>query len=350
MRSFLSVALLFSLVTASPHKSHKKVSVSSQAQAADHSKPPAGAIVVDPTGAVAGSFKTVQEGSNALKNGSKPLTLFIMGGTYNEQVYFPPLNVSLVVIGQTSDPKSYESNKVTIVNNISRNNVTLNDLTATVRNWVANSKFYNINMVNNFGHSKVGGQNLALSAQATNQGYYGCQFIGYQDTILAELGNQLYAKSKIEGVVDFIFGTSAKAWFQKVDIRTFDRGYITASGRANSSNPSWYVINQSTVDKRDHNVSDGSAFLGRPWKAYARAVFQNTHLGSNVNASGWSQWNATLPNTEFSFLAEFNNSGPGAEKSGRAAFARQLDAPIDITSILGASWKSSSYVDLSYMS
>ena len=61
-------------------------------------------------------------------------------------------------------------------------------------------------MANTFGHSESNGQALAISAHASNQGYYGCQFTGYQDTVLANTGYQLYAKSLIVGATDFIFG------------------------------------------------------------------------------------------------------------------------------------------------
>jgi len=115
---------------------------------------------------------------------------------------------------------------------MSRNNVTTNDLTATVRVWNPNTKFYNLNILNTFGHTNSNGQNLAVNAAAGNQGYYGMQLIGYQDTVLANLGNQLYAKSLIVGAVDFIFGQYATAWFEQDDIRTIGSGYITASGRA----------------------------------------------------------------------------------------------------------------------
>ncbi|KAH7342922.1 BcPME1, pectin methyl esterase 1 [Rhexocercosporidium sp. MPI-PUGE-AT-0058] len=352
MRSFFSVALLISLVTASPlaSKNENAVNAMPVARAVDQTKPPAGAVVVDASGSISGSFKTVQAGVNALSTTStKSQTLFIMGGTYKEQVFIQALKSPLVVMGQTSNPSSYASNKVTIINNISRNTVANNDLTATVRNWTPNSKFYNINIENNFGHTSTNGQNLAISAQATNQGYYGCSFIGYQDTILAQTGTQLYAKCKIVGVVDFIFGQKARAWFEAVDIRTFDRGYITASGRDTESNDSWYVINKSTVAARDSGVAAGSTVLGRPWKEYARVVFQNSNLSNVVNATGWSKWNDATPNTANSYLAEYGNTGAGASKSGRASFAKQLSAPVTIESILGSSWASASYVDTSYM-
>lgn len=48
---------------------------------------------------------------------------------------------------------------------------------ATLRNYAENSKVYNINVANTYGK---GEQALALSAYANNQGYYACQFTGYQ--------------------------------------------------------------------------------------------------------------------------------------------------------------------------
>lgn len=224
MRSFIAFGLLISLTTANPI-------FKGRASNSNASIAPSGAIVVDASGSVSGSYKTVQAGVEALSTSyTEPQTLFIMAGTYKEQIYIPVLKSSLVVQGETADTTSYTGNKVTVINNISRNDVANNDLTATVRNWNPNTKFYNLNIENNFGHTASNGQNLAISAQADNQGYYGVQFIGYQDTVLAQVGHQLYAKCLIVGVVDFIFGQKSHAWFEGVDIRTFDAGYITASG------------------------------------------------------------------------------------------------------------------------
>jgi len=92
------------------------------------------------------------------------------------------------------------------------------------------------------------------------------QFLGYQDTILSNTGNQLFARSLITGAIDFIFGQTATAWFDAVDIRTIAAGAITASGRSSASNPSWYVINNSTVDGINSTIPAASSFLGRPWQ------------------------------------------------------------------------------------
>jgi len=90
-------------------------------------------------------------------------------------------------------------------------------------------KFYNLNIAKTFGHVSYNGQNLAVSAHTGNQGYYGMQLLGYRDTLLANTGNQLYAKLLIVGAVNFIFGQQITAWFKNVGIRTIAIGCITAS-------------------------------------------------------------------------------------------------------------------------
>lgn len=138
-----------------------------------------------------------------------------------------------------------------------------------------------------------------------NQGYYATQFIGYQDTILANTGAQLYAKCLVVGAIDFIFGQKALAWFENNDIRTIAAGSITASGRSDSTNPSWYVINNSNVQNINSSVATGNNYLGRPWGDYARVIFQNTYLGNNINAAGWSVWSKTLANTDHVTFEEY---------------------------------------------
>ncbi len=53
----------------------------------------------------------------------------------------------------------------------------------------------------------------------------------YQDTILAQSGNQFYASCYIEGAVDYIFGQEARAFFHQSTIASIGAGAITANGR-----------------------------------------------------------------------------------------------------------------------
>ncbi|EEA21242.1 hypothetical protein TMatcc_009352 [Talaromyces marneffei ATCC 18224] len=315
--------------------------------------PSPGAVVVDNSAnPYPGSFSTVQAGVNALNStATRPQSLFIFPGTYREQVYIPKLKSNLTVQGHTHNSKGYEQNTVTITYNLALINTTNDDLTATLRLWNPNTKVYNLNVVNTFGHIPKNGQNLAVSAEATGQGYYGCQLIGYQDTLLAETGLQLYAKSLIVGAVDFIFGQAALAWFENIDIRTIAAGSVTASGRSSATNPSWYVINRSNVSAINNTIPAGVNYLGRPWGSFARVVFQETYLGNIIAPPGWSQWSTSTPNIGNVTLAEFNNYGPGSalQQGSRAKFSEQLTQPISIRSILGEHFENEWWVDTAYL-
>ncbi|QSZ35028.1 hypothetical protein DSL72_007891 [Monilinia vaccinii-corymbosi] len=322
--------------------------------------PPPGAVVVDQSGAIPGSHKTFQAGVDALSDKTtKDQYLFIAPGTYFEQVYLRPLASHLTIQGYTTDARSYEENKVTLTYNLALIKTTTDDLTATFRAHSSNTKMYNLNIKNTFGHVKKGGQNLALSSYAGDVAFYGCQFWGYQDTILADYGVQLFAKCLILGAVDFIFGTKPLAWFEKVDIRTIAKGSITASGRAAADVNSWFVINNSNINMADpkdqyNSTKDLTAqnSLGRPWGPFARVCFQNSYLGKNIKPEGWSQWSDSNPNIDNPTFVEYHNSGPGSilQTGPRANFSSQLPAALEIKNILGADYTTKFFYDASYMS
>jgi pectinesterase len=213
-----------------------------------------------------------------------------------------------------------------------------------VINLSANTKFYNINIKNTYGQ---GSQAIALSAYNTEQGYYGVGLYGYQDTLLAETGNQVYGKCYIEGAIDFIFGQHAIAWFDSCDIRAKAGGTITANGRSSSSDVSYYVINKSSVSTSTSSTAGtGTVYLGRPWTEYARVCFQNTVLGAIINGAGWEEWSSSEPNTADVTFEEYGNTGTGASGT-RASFSKKLSSALSISSILGSSY--TSWVDTSYL-
>lgn len=192
-----------------------------------------------------------------------------------------------------------------------------------------------------------GSQAVALSAYGSNQGYYGCGLYGYQDTLLAQIGNQVYAKCYIEGATDFIFGQKARAWIDSCDIRTSGAGYITANGRSSSSDASYYVINKSSVEGTNStSTRSGTVYLGRPWSKYARVCFQNTVLGSVINSAGWKEWNTGDARTSDVIFQEYGNTGPGASGT-RSSFSTKLSSPVSISTILGSSY--GEWVDTSYL-
>ena len=70
-------------------------------------------------------------------------------------------------------------------------------------------------------------------------------------------------------------GAGVRAHMSGMRPQTIGNGYITASGRS-SDDAFWYVVDSSTVQ------GTGTAYLGRPWRDFARVVFQRSTLGSNV--------------------------------------------------------------------
>ena len=69
-----------------------------------------------------------------------------------------------------------------------------NDATGTLRVHKDNFKMYNVNVKN----TRTGIQAGALSEYGNRAGFYGCAFYGYQDTLLASQGTQVYLKGYIE--------------------------------------------------------------------------------------------------------------------------------------------------------
>ncbi|ETL81312.1 hypothetical protein L917_18330, partial [Phytophthora nicotianae] len=265
--------------------------------------PPPGAIVVDITGSYRGSFKTVSAGVAKLSTATGDSTLFLMPGIYKEKVTVPPLKGKLVIQGYTCDTTSYSANQVTITRAMAQKDVPAsitknrNDYTATVLLKSSNVKVYNLNVANTAGNV---GQAIALKVDGANYGLYACKLMGYQDTLYANKGPALFAKSYINGAIDFVFGLYAKTWFESCHIESIGNGCITANGRTDNSNPSEYVFNNARV----FGSKPGQAFLGRPWRPYARVVFQNSDLSDVVNPAGWQKWNGDN-NTGNVYFKEF---------------------------------------------
>ncbi|KAK0708272.1 pectinesterase [Lasiosphaeris hirsuta] len=317
--------------------------------AASRTSAPAGCLIVSKSPS-SGQHGTIQSAVDALSTtATGTQCIFISSGTYSEQVLVPARKASqLSIYGHTADTASYAGNTVTITSSKSQALGLSNDETATLRVKTAGLRLYNVNVNNGYGK---GSQAVALSAQAES-GYYGCAFTGFQDTLLAERGAQLYVRCLVQGATDFIFGRHAPAWFEQVDVRLVaaNLGYVTASGRQSASDPNYYVFNNSTIAAAaGHAVPSGAYYLGRPWAAYARVVVQKTSMTNVINGAGWRVWNTGDERTGNILFGEHDNTGVGASGT-RAAFATRLSAPVAISGILGSGYAAAGWFDASYMS
>ncbi|MBX7186802.1 MAG: pectin esterase [Vicinamibacteria bacterium] len=160
-------------------------------------------------------------------------------------------------------------------------------------------------------------QAVALRVDGDRVVFRRCRFLGFQDTVLVNRGRHYFVDSYIEGSVDFIFG-AATAYFDRCRIHVLRDGYITAASTPEG-------VNHGLVFREAKITGEPGvkAYLGRPWRNYARTVFLGTEMSAVVQAAGWHNWNK--PEAEkTTFYAEFGSRGEGANPKGRVPWAKTL--------------------------
>ncbi|KAF8162526.1 pectinesterase [Mycena galopus ATCC 62051] len=318
------------------------------ALAASRTTPPSGAIVVRQGTTTSGEFATLTAALNSLPNDSSSRSIFIFPGTYVERIDITRSG-PLTIYGYTTDTTTYTGNQAILTGSDPASTAGSDDASGTLRIHKNNFSMYNVNVKNTFG---PGSQAIAISQYGSQVGLYACGFFGYQDTLYANEGTQVYLKGYIEGAVDFIFGREGLAYFGGNTIAVNGPGCITASGRESADSGS-YVFNQNTVILASDTASgtSGNIFLGRPWGDFAKVIFKNTVITAPMNKALWSVWSASDPNTDDILFAEFNTTGSGASGASRPSFATVLTAAqaatYSISSAVGsdfASWVDAAYI------
>lgn len=192
-------------------------------------------------------------------------------------------------------------------------------------------------------------------------------FIGPKQFAPRRNGRQYYHDCHIEGDIDFIFG-SATAFFDHCTILQKDRrkllrpadagpapqnpacdgtplsGSEESSGKngAAAADPREmtealsFATAASTPEGQaygyvfDHcrflsDCPDASCYLGRPWRNFARVAILRSWLGPQIHPAGFHNWGKAEAEGSVVFC-EYQNEGPGAIRSQRAAFAKELSA------------------------
>lgn len=136
-----------------------------------------------------------------------------------------------------------------------------------------------------------------------------------------------YRRCRIEGDVDFIFGGAA-AWFEDCDIVSVDGwskdephegGYATAASTPEGQKYGYVFHRCRFVGE---GVKDGTIYLGRPWRDWAKTVLLDCQIGAHIRTDGWHDWGKPHFH-EVGFYAEHGCKGPGSE-GPRAPFAKAL--------------------------
>ncbi|KAJ9132263.1 Pectinesterase [Pleurostoma richardsiae] len=303
---------------------------------------------VAPTPA-AGQYTSVMSAVAALPNDGKAYTVYILAGEYTEQVWVNRTGM-VTLRGETSFPNDFSQNTVKIQFSYGL----LTSLNEDELTPVLNSKktdgsglaLYNIDFINLYPQTSNTAA-LAADFYGANMAAYGCSFKGYQDTLLANQGVQLFSNCYIEGSVDFIWGYS-KAYFHQCYIASNTAGAcITAQNRPSATWAGGFVFDSCYITySSSYGTSYGSTYLGRPWSQYAIAVYMNSYLDKHISSQGWKVWSTSSPQTSDVVFGEYNNSGPGSWSSSRASFATNLTASEAASYTLSSFLGSTSWIDM----
>lgn len=280
-----------------------------------------------------------------------PITIRLAGGTYREKLTIR--RPYLHIIGESADTTVIAFDdyaKFIMPDGIKRG--TFRSYTVFIDTHDVTME--NITISNLASPRSKAGQAVALYADGDMLTFKHCRLTGMQDTLFTGPlppapyepggftgpkefaprinGRQLYEDCYICGNIDFIFG-SATAYFKSCHIEALNDGvidhdadgsdicgYITAASTAKGQRYG-YVFDHCRITSKA--CPDGSIYLGRPWRNYAKAVFLDCSMDAGIHPAGFHDWKKQDAHTTV-FYAEYNSHGAGASSDKRAAFSHRL--------------------------
>ena len=182
----------------------------------------------------------------------------------------------------------------------------------------------NIGFENSAGAAKF--QAVALLVISDFSVFYNCSMDGYQDTLYVHSKRQFYRDCTVTGTIDFVFGDAA-AVFQNCTFlvrKPLDgqQAIVTAQGRTDVRQPTAIVIQNSTFTAAPELVpfkNKYPTYLGRPWGNFSRTIIMESYLDDLIKPEGWTIWDGPW-GLNTCFYSEFNNHGPGSNKTGRVTW------------------------------
>ncbi len=293
-----------------------------------------------------GTHATVQEAIDAAPESAtaaKPWRILVKSGVYKEHVVVPASKPGLRLVGE---PGETERTVITLDTNVktplpgdaSGKTLPTPD-SATVLVRAADFGAENITFENTTPReARV--QALALYVTGDRAVFRRCRFLGWQDTLRADspregpAARQYFAECYIEGHVDFIYAAGV-AVFDRCHVHAKADGFLTAASTPEKA-PFGYVFLDCKITAGP-DVEKGF-YLGRPWRPYAATAFLRCELPDKLIRAGWHNW-GKAENEQTARYAEYKNTGPGADISQRAPWAKQLTdteaAAYSVRNVLG---------------
>ncbi|NQU85169.1 MAG: T9SS type A sorting domain-containing protein [Mariniphaga sp.] len=279
-----------------------------------------------------GDFTTIQDAINATpSNSDRRIVIYIKRGLYNTE--------KLIVNGdKTNITLVGESREETIISyhiyDCSGRKCPAADATkwtgdnirtsATLTILADGFRAENLTIQNTAGPV---GQAQAVTIRSDKCVFINVDFYGYQDTMYFwSDGKRSYFKGcLIVGRTDYIYG-SGVAFFQECEIRSWGGGWITAPSTSKDDDYG-FVFNECyiTYAYNSPRGGDDGEFVrfGRPWHEYPKVAWLKCELSEMIHPQGWGDtWDMSYAaSSEDLHLYEYQNTGPGADISGRANWA-----------------------------
>ena len=288
----------------------------------------------------------LQRALDSLPQDGSPALLRLAPGIYREKVVLARPNTTLEGAGADCTRIVWGDAAYTLLAD-GRKRGTFR--TATLRTDAPCITLRGLTIENDAAPREAAGQAIALYADGDGLLCEDCRRLGAQDTLFPAplppreiekdgfIGpkqhaprvaqHHVYRRCLISGDVDFIFGGAA-AWFDRCTIQNIDGrsdrstpyvGYATAASTPEGQRFGYVFSHCRFVSE---GVPDGSVYLGRPWREFAKTVLIDCELGAHIAPAGFHDWNKPAAH-DTAFYAECGSFGPGASGK-RCAFSHAL--------------------------
>lgn len=204
----------------------------------------------------------------------------------------------------------------------------------------------NLTVRNDAGPGGLVGQAVAVYAAGDRGVWRNCRLIGHQDTLFCGpvtdqarnmarprqvpegvlsagdcgdvYGRQFFFQCLIQGDVDFIFGPY-RCYFSRCTLYMNARGGMYTAANTPKNAPYGLVFHRCALTGA---CAPGMAYLGRPWRAFARTVYLSCDMDACVSPQGFMDWDDQRPVTDR--LGEYDTRGARAAQDTRQKNQKRL--------------------------
>ncbi len=293
-----------------------------------------------------GDFTSLQAAVDAVPAGNRaPTILLIRAGEYREKVTVYRNN--LRIIGEDRD-------RTVLVWNGCAKDLSPDGqekgtfMSSTLMITGHNVEIENLTVCNDAGDGRKVGQAVAVYAAGDRGIWRNCRLTAHQDTLFCgpvripnvtgEIGSrrgqaeavsrvedghltfsrQYFENCLLEGDVDFIFG-SYRCWFEGCTLVMGSRGGWYTAANTNRDQPWGMVFHRCRLTGK---CGEGMAYLGRPWRAWARTLFLECEMDGHVAPQGFADWDEERVVTER--YGEWRTTGARADQAPRHPAQRRM--------------------------